>query len=123
MNGPLRCSCFLVLGLLAACSNLRYDLGGLPFSISASPFRGSVEQADRFVLKEKHVLWVHGLFGETQPDLQGAMLTNLLPCAGVADFRVNSSSSFHDWLVTHLSLGFVRMKTVTVTGARIRPMQ
>lgn len=107
--------------LFAGCSNMHYELAELPFPVSASPLRGAPDAGDRFVLTEKHVLWVHGLFGETQPDIQGQMLANLIPCAGVADFRVSSASSFHDWLVTHLTLGFIRMKTVTVSGVRIKP--
>lgn len=121
MNAILRGACLLALGLTTACSHLQYDLGDPPFPISASPFRGEPGAGDRFVLHDKHVLWVHGLFGESQPDIQGQMMQNLLPCAGVADFRVSASSSFHDWLLTHLTLGFIRMKTVTVTGVRIRP--
>jgi hypothetical protein len=76
---------------------------------------------DRFVLHDKHVLWLHGLAGETQPDIAAGLLANCLPCAGIADFRVSTASSFHDWLVTHVTLGLVRMKTVTVTGLRLRP--
>jgi hypothetical protein len=110
----------LLAAATAACSSVHYDLGQLPFPVSASPVRGDAA-GDRFVLHEKHVLWVHGLAGESQPDVQGQLLANLLPCAGIADFRVSTGASFHDWLVTHLSLGFVRMKTVTVTGVRIRP--
>ena len=38
----------------------------------------------------------------------------------VAEFRASAQTSFHDWLVTHLTLGFVRMKTVTVTGKCVK---
>ncbi len=121
MTRSLRLASFLVLAMLAAaCSSLRYDLGEVPFPISASPLRGASDPSDRFVLQGKHVLWVHGLLGEDQPDIQGQLLANLIPCVGVADFRVTSAATFHDWLLTHLSLGLVRMKTVTVTGTRIR---
>ena len=78
---------------------------------------------DRFVLQQSYVLWLHGLAGERQPDIAGALLANCLPCSSIADFRVETSSSFHDWLVTHLTLGLVRMKTVTVTGVRQRPLR
>ncbi len=110
----------LTLLVAAGCQTLRYDLGSLPFPVSASPVRDPAA-GDRFVFTAKHVLWVHGLAGESSPDVAGQLLANVLPCAGIADFRVQVGSSFHDWLATHLSLGFVRMKTVTVTGLRIRP--
>jgi hypothetical protein len=109
--------------LASACSTVKYELDQLPFPVSASPLRGAAAEGDRFRLQDKHVLWVHGLLGDSQPDVQGELLANLLPCAGVADFRVESSASLHDWLITHLSLGLVRMKTVTVTGVRIRPVR
>lgn len=109
----------LLLSTFAACSHLRYDLDRLPFPVSASAVRGG--QGDRFTLTDKHVLWVHGLLGESQPDVQGQLLANVLPCTGIAEFRVASSASFHDWLLSHLTLGLIRMKTVTVTGVRLRP--
>ena len=40
-------------------------------------------------------------------------------CSGAAevtDFRVSAGPNLWDWLGTHLSLGFVRLKTVHVTG-------
>jgi hypothetical protein len=110
---------FLVILLASACATVRYDLAGVPLPISASPVGGA--DGDRFVLHDKHVLWLHGLAGETQPDIAAVLMANCLPCAGIADFRVSTASSFHDWLVTHVTFGLVRMKTVTVTGLRLRP--
>lgn len=108
-----------LLSTLAACAHLQYDLDRLPFPVSASAVRGA--QGDRFTLTDKHVLWVHGLLGESQPDVQGELLANVQPCTGISEFRVTSGTSFHDWLVSHLTLGLIRMKTVTVTGVRLRP--
>lgn len=122
----LRCSTaflFLACAVTTGCATVRFDLDRLPFPVSASPYRGDPQLADRFTMQEKHVLWLHGLVGETQPDVQGQLLANCLPCAGLADFRVSTTTTFHDWLVTHLTLGFVRMKSVTVTGVRIRPLR
>ena len=34
----------------------------------------------------------------------------------VTDLRVTASPNIWDWLGTHLSLGFVRLKTVRITG-------
>jgi hypothetical protein len=110
----------LVSAAATGCANLQYELDDLPFPVSASPYRGAADQADRFVVTDKHVLWLHGLLGETQPDVEGELLANCIPCAGLADFRVTASASLHDWLVTHLTLGLIRMKSVTVTGVRIR---
>jgi hypothetical protein len=109
------------MALLTACSSLQYDLSGIPFPISASPLSSPMQGTQRFRLEQKHILWVHGLLGETQPDVKEGLLSNCLPCAGIADFRVTSSSNFWDWLGTHLSLGFVRLKTVTITGERLPP--
>lgn len=117
---PSACAVLAVVLVPAACATVRYDLRDVPFPISASPVRSD---GDRFVLHDKHVLWLHGLAGESQPDIAGALVANCLPCAGIADFRVETSASFHDWLVTHLTLGLVRMKTVSVTGSRLRPLR
>jgi hypothetical protein len=104
--------------LLAACSSLEYDLGPVPFPVSASP---AITRGEPFVVTGKSVLWVHGLFGESQADVAAMLRQTCEPCAGVAAFRATASASFHDWLVTHLSLGFVRMKTVTIRGERLPP--
>jgi hypothetical protein len=120
MPRVLRHAPLLAAALLAGCMNLTYSLDGLPFPVSASPLRSANAPGDRFVLGDKYVKWVFGLFGDSKPDVQGVLLEHLLPCSGIADFRVTSSASFPDWLVTHLTLGLVQMQTVTVTGVRIR---
>jgi hypothetical protein len=109
----------IALLALTACSSLHYELGELPFPVSASPLAKPPAGSATFELKQKHILWGYGLFGESQPDVQGAMLANCLPCAGIADFRVSASANFWDWLGTHLSLGLVRLKTVKITGTRL----
>ena len=111
----------LALLALTSCSSLQYDLEGLPFPVSASPVTGA-RGAEYFEIKAKHTLWVHGLLGDSQPDVRQLLVDNCLPCAGVADFRVTSSANFFDWLGSHLSLGFVRLKTVKITGVRL-PVQ
>ena len=67
----------------------------------------------------KDVIWVHGLFGEDQPDVAQLVREQCGDCAGVANFRVSVAGSFHDWLLTHLTLGFVRLKTVTIRGEKL----
>jgi hypothetical protein len=107
-----------VTALLAGCTSLHYDLASVPFPVSASPAPPNAV-AEPFTATGKYVLWVHGLFGEDQADV-AALLRDACPsCDGVAEFRASAATSFHDWLVTHLTLGFVRMKTITITGRRI----
>ncbi|HEX6812009.1 MAG TPA: hypothetical protein VF384_10340 [Planctomycetota bacterium] len=108
------------LTLLAACSSLQYDLASVPFPVSASPAARSAGAAEPFVATGKTVLWVHGLLGEDQADVAGLLRQACSGCDSVAEFRASAQPSFHDWLVTHLTLGFVRMKTVTVTGKRVK---
>ena len=110
--------CALALLALTSCSTLQFDLDGVPFPISASPVSGA-RGAERFELRGKHILWVHGLLGDSQPDVKQMLVDNCIPCAAVADFRITSGANFFDWLGTHLSLGFVRLKTVTITGTRL----
>ena len=102
----------------AGCTSLRYDLTPVPFPVSASPAPMDAK-AEVFETTRKSVLWVHGLFGESQPDVAELVRISAEPCLGVANFRAVASTSLHDWLVTHLTLGFVRMKTVTVSGERL----
>ena len=61
-----------------------------------------------------------GLLGEKQPPV-GLLLADA--CAGakeVTDLRVSAGPNLWDWLGTHLSLGFVRLKTVRITGTMHR---
>lgn len=110
----------LALMSLSACSTLDYDLGRTPFPVRATPATAGEAIGDTFSVSRKSVLWVHGLFGRSQPDV-GALVTEAAgDSAGVVDFRAGASASFHDWLITHLTLGFVRIKTVTVSGRKVR---
>lgn len=102
---------------LAACGTLTYDLSDVPFPVSARP--NTELKAEDFELTGKSVLWVHGLAGKDQPDVGAMLREHCNGSVGVSDFRVSVGASFHDWLLTHLSLGFVRMKTVRVTGKKL----
>ena len=104
-----------VLATFAAAS---FDLASVPFPVSASPAPLGVA-TQSFTTAGKSVLWVHGLFGEDQPDVAQLVREQCGDCAGVANFRVSVAGSFHDWLLTHLTLGFVRMKTVTIRGEKL----
>ena len=109
---------FAALLLSAGCMPLRYDLASVPFPVSASPAPMDAK-TELFESSRKSVLWVHGLLGESSTDVAELVRIGAEPCVGVANFRVTMSASFHDWLLTHLTLGFVRIKTVTVTGQRL----
>lgn len=115
-----RRTCVLVLAaaLSAACANVRYDLGGVPFPVMASPAPAGAA-GEAFEHKDKYILWGYGLFGEKQPDVAGALRGSGPAPAGVADFRVSASANLWDWLGTHLSLGLVRLRTVKVSGTRL----
>lgn len=112
------CAVFAFLLSAGACSSLRYDLASVPFAVSASPAAGGAA-TEPFTITGKSVLWVHGLFGESEADVAALVQEACGPCAGVVNFRASAGASFHDWLATHLSLGLVRMKTVTITGDRV----
>ena len=56
----------IAFGLLAGCSSLEYDLSRVPFEISAKP---AAAPAGTFRLEEKSILWAHGLFGQSNPDV------------------------------------------------------
>lgn len=105
--------------LTAACSSLRYDLGAVPFPVSASPAAAGAA-TEPFSVTGKSVLWVHGLFGDDQADVAGMVREACGSCRGVANFRAAAGAGFHDWLITHLTLGLVRIKTVTVSGDKLK---
>ncbi len=105
--------------LFTACSSLQYDLTGLPLAISAMPAPPGTG-GERFELRDSLVLWCYGLFGESQPDVLTLLADECAGCVAVADFRVEASASLHAWLLTHLTLGLVRYKVVTIRGQKIR---
>ncbi len=108
-----------VLLLGAGCMSMRYDLNGLSVPVSASPAPAGAN-VERFARKSRHVQYGFGLFGETQPDVAGALQKEAEGCTAIADLRVTSGASLHAWLATHLSLGLVRYKVVTITGQKVR---
>ena len=104
-----------VLSLLfaTACSSMRYDLDAVPVPVRAGK-GGAVGEA--FELKSKYVMYVHGLLGEKQPQVGALVAAECDGAKEVTDFRVSASPNLWDWLGTHLSLGFVRLKTVHIRG-------
>jgi len=106
----------LSLTLVSACASLPYDLAEVPFPVSASPAKEA--GGEPFEVNAHYTMWVHGLFGEWKPDVAAELTKAANPCSGISDFRVTVGAGFHEWLVTHLTLGFVRMKSVRITGRR-----
>lgn len=114
MRNVLRAAWPLFLLFAASCSAMRYDLGEVPFPVRADA--GPRGGGEVFELKSKHVMYVHGLFGQKQPEVAALLRERCAGATEVTDFRVTAGPNLWDWLGTHLSLGFVRLKTVHVTG-------
>lgn len=120
MAALLRALPLLALAVLVSCQSLRYDLDAVPVPVSAKAPGAGEGPGMPFALKEKDVLWFHGLFGRSRADVPAMVAEAAQGAESVGSLRVTMAGSFHDWLLTHLSLGLVRMKTVTVEGVAVR---
>ena len=110
--------CVSLLCTLVGCGTVTYDLSTVPIPISAKPaVEGTVEP---FHIEEKAILWAHGLFGQSSPDVAALVSEAGLGYDRIAGFRVSVAGGFHDWLLTHLSGTLVRMKTVVIEGQLVR---
>ena len=107
-----RTAAFALLLAMTSCSSMRYDLEGVGIPVHANAYG----EGEDFVLKSKYVMYVHGLMGEKQPQVAALLQEHCRGAKAVSGFRVSSTTSLWDWLGTHLSLGFVRLKTVYVSG-------
>lgn len=65
-------------------------------------------------------LWAHGAFGHTPPDVAALLADEARGYDRVAGLRVEQRSGFHQWLVAHLSLTLVRMRTVVIEGQLVK---
>ena len=117
----IRCSLLAIALLLLAtsCTTLNYDLSSIPIAISAKPAPPGAK-TEAFRIEAKSVLWAHGLFGETKPDVTELVRNAAKGAQQITDFRVTTKGKFHDWLITHLSLTLVRGKTVVIEGQVVR---
>lgn len=115
-------SCLLLVLLclgLASCSSFSYDLQSVSIPVSAKPLeKGATGVA--FRIEKKTILWGHGLFGESIPDVASLVQEAAGDGTRITDFRVKVAGSFHDWLLTHLTLTMMRMKTVVIEGNVVR---
>jgi len=109
-----RSICALLLLFATACSSMRFDLADVPFPVRADAAEGAA--GEPFELESKYVMYVHGLLGEKQPKVAELLREHCVGAESVSDFRVSAGPNLWDWLGTHLSLGFVRLKSVRVTG-------
>ena len=110
----------LVALVTAGCVSLDYDLSTVPVPISAKPAEPGAAEVVPFEVEVHNVLWLDGLFGHEPPDVATLVAEKARGYDRIADFRVRQESSFHEWLLTHLSLTLVRMKTVVVRGQLVR---
>jgi hypothetical protein len=110
-----------LLCLLGGCMSLPYELADMDVPVLASsscPSAGHLA-AEPFSLREKQVLWVHGLFGHKRPDVRALVAEQADGSVRIENFRVRRATAIQDWLATHLSLGLVRIKTVYIEGTRV----
>jgi hypothetical protein len=114
MAAMIRATAVLFLLFATACSSMRYDLDGVSIPVRAGA--GPDGAGAPFAIKSKYVMYVHGLFGEKQPPVGALLAERSAGAKEITDFRVSAGPNLWDWLGTHLSLGFVRLKTVHVTG-------
>lgn len=120
-NGHLaaRSVALAALLLLTGCGSFAYDLASLPYPVLAGPNTDPTLASEPFELRGKHTLYLHGWLGETQPAVDTLVREAVGDARGVANFRVQVAASLHDWVITHLTLGIVRLKTVTIRGERL----
>jgi hypothetical protein len=113
--GPL-----LLLAASSSCMSLDYDLSSVPLPMSAKPAETGAGEVESFEIEARHILWVHGLFGRTSPDVAALVRERAEGYDRIAGFRVSQSSSIHHWLTTHLTLSLIRMRTVHIEGELVR---
>ncbi len=106
----------LLVLLPSACVALDYDLSSVPIPVRAKPSDPGQGKSEEFRIEAKNVLWLDGLFGRSTPDVAALVAEKAEGYAGIADFKVSQETNFHQWLLTHLSLTLVRMKTVVIRG-------
>lgn len=101
---------------MTGCYSLEYDLSSISIPISAKPDSTKGGIRAKFRIETKAAVWVHGLFGTSNPDVVELVRDIAKGYDRIAGFRVSVHGGFHDWLVTHLSGTLIRMKTVVIEG-------
>lgn len=103
-----------------ACVSLDYDLSSIPIPVSAKPAEPDAGEIEPFTIEARNILWVHGLFGRSSPDVTALVLEKSRGYDSIAGFRVRQETNVHQWLLTHLSLTLVRMRTIVIEGQLVR---
>ena len=108
--------------VFSGCMSLQYDLDSvaIPLLAKAAPADLDASKVTPFRVTSKDILWAHGAFGRSMPDVAEMLNSVIDGHDRVAGFRVTQSGGFHEWLAVHLSLTLVRMKTVVIEGQLIR---
>ena len=123
MNRPIARVVVLLLATLAtACVAFDYDLSSVPIPVSAKPAEPGSGEVVPFRAEARNVLWFDGLFGHTPPDVAALVQEHARGYDRIAAFKVGQDTNFHQWLLTHLSLTLVRMKTVVIEGELVRDL-
>lgn len=106
--------------LFAACAPLTYDLSTVSVPISAKPAEAGASEVVPFRIKEQNTLWIHGLGGQSMPDVAALVEEAAQGYDRIAGFRVKQEGGVSHWALTHLSLTLVRMKRVVIEGQLVR---
>lgn len=109
--------------LFTACLGLDYEISSVPIPISAKPAEPDAGEVTPFEIEARNVLWLDGLFGHRAPDVASLVTERAAGYDRIADFRVSQETNIHQWLLTHLTLSLVRMKTVVISGQLVRDRQ
>ena len=101
---------FFTAAILCSCTSFDYDLTAVPIPVSAKPADvDTAHSIEPFEIETKTVLWAHGLFGRTDPDIAALVADASDGYDRIAGFRVRHGATFHDWLWTH-PLGHARAR-------------
>jgi hypothetical protein len=119
-RSPSRLLLACTAALASACLSLDYDLSTVPVPVSAKPAEPGAAAVEPFRVEARQVLWLDGLLGRRTPDVAALVREAGQGCDRIASFRVGQQTNFHQWLLTHLTLSLVRMKTVVIEGERVR---
>ncbi len=106
--------------LTGGCGTIEYDLSTVPIPVSAKPADPNSGTIVPLEIEKKSILWVHGLLGQTSPDVAAFVAEAAHGYDRIAGFRVSVSAGFHDWLLTHLSGTLARFKTVSIEGHLVK---
>lgn len=109
-----------LLALATSCVSLEYDLSEVPVPISAKPAEPGASEVTPFRIQERNTLWVHGLFGQSMPDVTALVAEQAEGYDRIANFRVSQVGTVGTLFETHLTLTLLRSKRVVIEGELIR---